>query len=468
MTRVLDNEVDDDVQADRDDEADADPRKRRESRAVRKRPFYRRPLVLLIGAVLLVIGLLFGLRYYVYARTHESTDDAFVDGEVIQISPNVSGHVLRVYVSDNQRVKKGDLLVEIDPRDFQTGLEQARANLQEAESRHKAAAATTEFTRANTRAGIQQASSGVQAARSGVQTAQAEVTAARGKVEQAHAAVAAAQSNVQQANAQIVAAQAEAARANADLQRYQQLYELDEVTRQQFEQVTAAARTANANLIAARTRAAAAEAQVTEARAAEQSAIGSLQQSQSRVAEARAGVGEAAGRLASANTAPQQLAVSQSQAQTAAATIEQAQAALKQAEIELSYTRIVAPDDGFVTRKSIEEGQYIQTGQTMMALVTGDVWVTANFKETQLDELREGQPAAIKIDAYPGRVFAGHVDSIQRASGSRFSLLPPENATGNYVKVVQRVPVKIVFDQQPDPQLAIGPGMSVVPEVKVK
>lgn len=433
-----------------------------------KRPFYKRPAVLIGFAVLLIVGLFFGVRYYLHARTHTSTDDAFIDGEVIQISPKVSGHVLKLYIHENQRVKQGDLLAEIDDRDFVTKVEQAKANLQEAQSRENEARTNTELTRASTSAGVQQASSGVQGARSGVRSAQAAVVMARGKVEQSRAGITTAQANLRQAEAQVAAAQAEATRANTDLQRYEQLYQLDEISRQQLDQATATARTANANLEAARTRAAAAQAQITEARAAEQSAVGNVQQAESQVSNAEAQVGEASGRLAAANTAPKQVAVSQSRVQTASATIEQARAALQQAELELSYTKIYAPEDGVVTHKSVNEGQFLQVGQAMMALVTGDIWVTANFKETQLDDLQPGQPVEIKIDAYSSHVFKGHVDSIQRGSGARFSMMPPENATGNYVKVVQRVPVKILFDEQPDPQLAIGPGMSVEPDVKIK
>ena len=433
-----------------------------------KRPFYKRPAALIGFAALLVVGLIFGIRYYLHARSHTSTDDAFVEGEVIQISPKISGHVLKLYVHDNQRVKQGELLAEIDDRDFQTRLEQAKANLQEAESKEKEARSNTDLTRASTSASVKQASSGVQGARSGVRTAQAAVVMARGKVEQARAAITTAQANLRQAEAQVAAAQAEATRANNDLQRYEQLYKLDEISRQQLDQATAAAHTATANLEAARTRATAAQAQINEARAGEQSAIGNVQQAESQVSGAEAQVGEASGRLAAANTAPKQVAVSQSRVQTASANIEQARAALQEAELELSYTKIYAPEDGVITRKTINEGQFLQVGQAMMALVTGDIWVTANFKETQLDDIKPGQPVEIKIDAYSSHIFKGHVDSIQRGSGARFSMMPPENATGNYVKVVQRVPVKIVFDEQPDPQLAIGPGMSVEPDVKIK
>jgi membrane fusion protein, multidrug efflux system len=455
MTRVLDEHTDVDVH-DEDEPAKI------------KRPFYRRPLVIVIGAILLLVSLIYGLRYYAYSRSHESTDDAFVDGDIVQISPKAQGHVLRVHVSDNQQVKKGDLLVEIDPSDFQARLDQARATLQEAEARQNAANQSVVLTRANTRAATQQAAAGVQAARAGVRGAEAQVTSAQGRLGQSRAAVTTAQANVRQAQAQIAAAQAEATRANTDLARYQLLYERDEVSRQQLDQATAAARTANANLEAARTRTAAAEAQVAEAQSAERAALGTVQQAQSQVGGSQAQVGEASGRLAAANTAPEQVAVSQAQVQTATATIEQARAAVAQAELNLSYTKVYAPEDGTVTRKSVEEGQLVQVGQPLMALVTGDIWVTANFKETQLNQIQPGQPVEVTVDAYPGKTFRAHVDSIQSGTGARFSTLPPENATGNYVKVVQRVPVKIVFDEQPDPRHVLGPGMSVVPEVKVK
>ena len=206
-----------------------------------------------------------------------------------------------------------------------------------------------------------------------------------------------------------------------------------------------------------------------EARAAQTTAAENARRAETQVGGAQAGVNEAMGRLAQANTAPEQIAVSQAQAETAGATIEQLRAALEQAELELSYTKIYAPDSGRVTRKAVEEGALVQVGQPLMAIVPGDVWVTANFKESQIGYLKPGQPVEIYIDAYPDKVFRGHVDSIQAGTGARFSLIPPENATGNYVKVVQRVPVKIDFDKdQLDAQHLLAPGMSVVPEVKVK
>ena len=192
------------------------------------------------------------------------------------------------------------------------------------------------------------------------------------------------------------------------------------------------------------------------------------QQAQAQVKQTQAEVGGARAKLKEAGAAPQQVAVSQAQAGTAGGDVQQSQAAVDEAELELSYAKIYAPSDGRITRKTVQEGAYVQVGEALLAIVPDDLWVTANFKETQLNDVRPGQPVEISVDAFPGKIFNAHVDSIQRGSGSRFSLLPPENASGNYVKVVQRVPVKIVFDQPPDPNYPLGPGMSVVPEVRVK
>ncbi|MBI4455845.1 MAG: HlyD family secretion protein [Acidobacteria bacterium] len=438
-----------------------------EPKAGTRSPFYKGSAALAV-VVLLVVALVFGIRYYLYARSHESTDDAFIEGRIIQISPKVAGHVLKVYVSDNQRMKPGDLLVELDRRDFETRLAQAQATLQEEISKHRTAGTNVELTRANTSAVMQETLSGLQRAKAELQAAEAEVAAARSRLEQVSAAVLTARANWEQARALQAAAQAEAVRANADLQRYQELYERDEVSRQQLDQVTTVARMSAAQLEAAHARVAAAEAQVAEARATEQWSNANLRQMESQRSGAQAKVGEASGRLAAANTATQQVAVSKFEAETIAADIEQARAAMAQAELELSYTRIYAPEAGRVTRKIVVAGAFVQVGQALMAIVPADLWVVANFKETQLRELRVGQPVKIRVDAYPDRPFKGRIDSIQTGTGARFSMLPPENATGNYVKVVQRVPVKILFDEPPDSAHVLGPGMSVVPEVKVK
>ena len=274
-----------------------------------------------LSAVGLVLALAAGILIYRHAENFESTDDAFIDAHIIPVSPRVAGQVTAVHISDNQLVKEGDVLIEIDPRDYEAKAAQQRAN-----------------------------------------------TAAE---------------------------EAEARRAISDARRYEKIYKQDEISQQQLEQA-------------------------------------------------------------------------QSTAASDQATLEKERAALRQAELDLSYTKITAPESGRITKKAVEEGAYVQVGQTLFSIVPEQVWVTANFKETQLTHVKPGQPVKIKVDTYPGRAFDGHVDSVQSGTGERFSVMPPENATGNYVKVVQRIPVKILIDTPPDPDFPLRPGMSAVPTVRVR
>ena len=436
---------------------------------VRKRPLYRRPAFLLGASLILLLAILFGVRYWAYARSHETTDDAFIDGHIIQVSPKISGYVTRVYVTDNQTVNAGDLIAEIDDRDPQSKVDQAKAALAAGMAQQKQARTQVTLTRVTTRANVRQAAAGVQQARSGVSGARAGAASERSRRTQSSAGINTAEANMQQARAQLGAAQAEAVRANADVQRYQMLFDKDEVSRQRLDQAIATARAANAQVDAARERVTATEAQVSEARAATSAQAANAQRAEAQVGGARAQVNEALGRLEQANTAPQQVAVSEAQASSAGANLQQLQAAVDEAELQLSYSRIYAPETGRVTRKAVEVGALVQVGQPLLAIVPGEVWVTANFKESQVGNIRPGEPVDVTVDAYPDKVFKAHVDSIQAGTGSRFSLIPPENATGSYVKVVQRVPVKIAFDpNQIDSQHLLAPGMSAVPEVKIK
>jgi len=474
MSSVIDEEVKSEKEKDPDSpkivDADGLPLLERahHEEAVRKRPLFRRPAFLIVAAIILVVAAIVGIRYWLYARSHESTDDAFIEAHVIQISPKVSGHVVKLYVDSNQQVNKGDLLAEIDPRDYQAKVDQAKAALTAGQARLKEARSGVELARASTRANVEQASASVQQARSGVSASRASVAAEQSRVNQAGATIETSRANLEQARAQVNAAQAELVRAQADVTRYQQLYSKDEISKQRLDQAIATARTAEAQVQAAQNKVAAAESQVNEMQSARTTASETARRAQSQVGSAQAQVNEAMGRLAQANTGHQQVAVSQAQADTAGASIEQLQAVLDQAELELSYTKIYAPDSGRVANKSVEQGALVQAGQPLLAIVPGDVWVTANFKESQIGRMQPGQPVEISVDAYPGKSFKGHVDSIQPGTGARFSLLPPENATGNYVKVVQRVPVKIVFDEPPDPKHMLAPGMSVEPEVYIR
>jgi membrane fusion protein (multidrug efflux system) len=337
----------------------------------------RRPVVTAVIAIAALAVIIGGVLWWLQARRYESTDDAFIDVHMTRVAPQVAGRVLRVAVDDNQEVKPGEPLVEIDPADYQSRLDQALANQATAEAN--------------------------------LAQAQAQQTVV--------------QADAEQARAQVGVAEANATNAASQLRRDQPLAEREVISRQQLDNDTANARSTAATLIAAQKRLASAEAQ---------------------------------------------LSVAAAQVAAAQASIKAAAAQVAQAQLNLSYTRVAASEGGRVARKNVATGDYVQVGQNLMALVPSAVWITANFKETQLDLMRAGQPVDIRVDAYPEKTFHGHVASFQPGSGAVFSLLPPENATGNYVKVVQRVPVKIVFDDPLDPGRPLGPGMSVVPSVKVR
>jgi membrane fusion protein (multidrug efflux system) len=392
--------------------------------------------------VAVVLAAVAGIGIWLWVTAgRESTDDAQIDAHVTQIAARVGGTVQAVYVDDNRRVDAGATLVEIDPRDYQVALEKARAALADAEAAAAAAQSGVPIT---------------------TQSATSNLTSARGSVEQATSAVASAQKQVEAAHARVAAAQAKlreqeatSAKATRDVERLRGLLAKDEISQQQFDAASAAADAARAAADSAR-------AQVTEAEAG-------VLVSESALAQARAGHQQADAVLRAALTAPDQVKQISARAAAANAQAKQAKAALDQADLNLQYATIKAPVAGFVSRKSVEVGQVVQASQPLMAVIPlENVWVTANFKETQLQNMRPGQRAIIKVDAYRGKSFTGRVDSIAAATGARFSMLPPENATGNYVKVVQRIPVKIVLDAGQDPDRQLRPGMSVEPTVYTK
>lgn len=414
----------------------------------------------------LVIALV--LVFYIRGLGYEVTDDAFIEGHVGQVSARVPGHIQKVLADDNQPVAAGQLLFELDPADYKLKLEQARAALEATQARVEAAQISVTLTSGTTSAGVEQASSGVDLARSALESSHAQIATAKSMKRQAEAQLGSATSDANEEKANVQAAEAEAGQAKADLERYRNLMDQGAVSRQQLDLATTAERTARAKLESARQKQASAEAKANAARAAVQTAEQSLLEAESQVAQAQARIGEASGRLNSANTGPHQVAVTRAQLKGLSAELAQAQTAVSQAQLNLDYTKIYAPDNGRVTRKNAEVGNYVQAGQAVLALVPEKVWVVANFKETQLTHMKQGQPVVVRVDAYPSLSLKGHVDSIQAGTGARFSLLPPENASGNFVKVVQRVPVKIVLDELPGKDFVLAPGMSVVPEVKVK
>ncbi len=372
---------------------------------------------------------------------HVSTDDAQVDAPVTPIAARVGGHVLRVAVNDNQLVEAGTVLAEIDPRDFQVAVNKARAELADAEATAIAAQSNVPITSTTASSNMSTAQSGVDQARSGADAAAKEVEVAKARLGAAQA--------------RLREAEANATRGARDVERLRGLLAKDEVSQQQFD---AAVATAEATRAAADT----ARAQITETEAG-------IRMAESRQAQAAALESHAQAELRTAQTGPEQVTAMRAHASSAQARVEEAQATLAQADLNFEYTVIKAPVRGIVSRKSVNPGQVVQPGQPLMAIVqTDDVWIIANFKETQLEYMKPGQRVSIDVDAYGGKDLAGHVDSIAAATGARFSLLPPENATGNFVKVVQRVPVKITLEPGQDPDRQLRPGMSVTPTVFTK
>ena len=415
---------------------------------------------------LLIAGFAIGIPYYLHAVSHESTDDAFVNGHIIPISPRVSGHVAGVYVTDNQWVRSGDLLAKLDTRDFQVRLDAARAAMKAARAVNHSRAIEVNLTRITSDAGLEEAQANVSVAQAMVETAQAQAAAAASQREQVRAQIASARASLEETKADAASTKAEYKRNLMDLKRYQKMAKTKTVSQQQLDHAVASERMSAAHLEAAERKIQTQQAQVEQAEAALKAAEDNVHQAQGQIAVRKGQLEQAKARLASAHSAPQQVAQSTSRANESEAGIDKSGAEVEQAELNLSYTRICAPADGYVTKKSVEPGSYVQVGQSLMSIVPPEVWVTANFKETQLNRMQPGQPVQIEVDTYPDVIFRGHVDSIQRGTGARFSLLPPENATGNYVKVVQRVPVKIVFDRDDAlEKFRLVPGMSVVPEV---
>ena len=387
---------------------------------------------LLLGAGALVLAAIVGLIVYYHNR--ESTDDAQVDGHITPMASKVYGRVAQVLVEDNQAVKAGQVLVKIDARDYQAALDQAKASLALAESEARSAGVDVPRTRENVASGNSNADAQLLGAVADLARAQATYDAAQ------TADMAWAQANIEKsrANAEL---------AKADLARYKPLMEKGEISKQQYD-----AAQANADATASALKAD--EERLEQARRNVDVAKAQRDAAKAKVGQANAGV-------ASAQADIKQVSMKAADAQAKLAKVEQARAALEAAQLNLSYTEITAPVDGVATHKQVEMGQIVQAGQGLMVIVPlHDVWVTANFKETQLKKMKAGQKAEVKVDTY-GKTFSGHVDSIAGATGSVLSLLPPENATGNYVKVVQRIPVKIVLDPIPAEKAVLRPGMNV-------
>jgi len=384
----------------------------------------RRVIVVVVVAVLVVVA----VALWWHGTFSEDTDDAQVNGHLIQISSRISGQVLKVDVAENQLVKAGDTIAELDPADYQVAVENAEGMLASAQANAAAANVNVPITTINTGSSISSAGADVSGTQAAVEQAQNQLEAAHDRVSQA---------------------KANDVKAQADLERYKPLVEKDVISKQQFDAAVAAADAAKAAL--------------ADARATERAASDGVKVATERKSQAQA-------QLKSAETGPQQVVAQSARAKQAQAQVQQAQAQLDQAKLNLSYTKIVAPAAGIITRKSVEINQNVSSGQNLLTLVSlEDLWITANFKETQLRHMSAEQPVEISVDA-TGKKYHGKVTQIGGATGSVLSLFPPENATGNYVKVVQRVPVRIDFTdlKNEDPNHLLRPGLSVEPKVRVK
>jgi membrane fusion protein, multidrug efflux system len=383
----------------------------------------RRKRIIFLTAGLAVV--IIGLFLWWYLSRYESTDDAQVDVHLYPVSARISGYVIKVNVGDNEYVKQGTVLVEIDPKDYETALAQAQANLANAEATAQSLNITVPITSVSTSSQLSFTESDVDTAMAGITGAEKQLAAAQ---------------------AQVAQAQATDVKAQDDLRRYKMLVDKKEVADQIYDQALATAKASTANVAAAQANEAAAEESVRQAR--------------SRLAGSEAN-------HRSAETGPQQVSSTRARVRAAIADVAQKRAALEQAELNLQYTKIIAPVDGEVN-KTVVVGLNVQPGQQLLTVVPLDqVWITANFKETQLRHMRVGQRTEIHVDS-TGRTYKGQVDSIAGATGPLFSLLPPENATGNYVKIVQRIPVKIVLEPGENRDLSLRPGMNVEPDVYLK
>jgi membrane fusion protein (multidrug efflux system) len=390
-----------------------------EPRIRRRRWRWRNRLLLLFGLIVIGTGSMYLWRYF---TSYESTDDAQVDAHLHPVSARIRGHVIHVNVDDNQYVKKGSVLVEIDPKDYQVAVDQAEADVATAEAQAESVHIDVPITS---------------------QTTSGQLDAAAADVEKSRAAITAAEKQLKAARAQLEQAQANDVKAQHDLVRYKMLVDVDEVSRQTYDAALAAAR---------------ASAATVDAAAANVEAVGEA------VPQARSVLAASEANHRAAQSAPKQVAATRARALSAQATVDQKRAALEQAKLNLQYTRIIAPVSGEVT-KTVVPGMNVQPGQQLLTVVPlDDVWITANFKETQLRKIRPGQPVRIYVDS-TGRTYQGHVDSIAGATGPLFSLFPPENATGNYVKIVQRVPTKIIIEAGQNSDRLLRPGVNVAPKV---
>jgi membrane fusion protein, multidrug efflux system len=448
------------------------------------------------GAIFVVLAVI-GIGWWIYSRQFITTDDAFVEGNITIISSKLSAHVTKVHVTENQRVKKGDLLIELDSSEADAKAAQAKAAYQTALANLDKAKANVQLARMTGKAGINEASSNLKTSRTGIEQtkiqssqklnsvdlARNQADTAAANLKQTEAQVFGAEAAIEQAKAQVNAAKNRLDVAQTEVNRDQRLFKDGIVSNQKLDQTGRELSEARASHLSAEKQVEIAQsrhnalqrqvdadrARLKEAQSHIAAAENDYRQSVSQIQMASSGADESQARLQDAAAMPARVAVEESEVGSAQAEVEKSEAAVNQAELEQSYTKLFATQDGNVSRKAVQEGQLVQADQALLTITQEGIWVIANFKETQLEKIHPGNVVDIKIDAYPGTTFYGKIDSVQAGTGSRFSLLPAENATGSFVKVVQRVPVKIVFDEMPDSsKYVIVPGMSAVPRVHTR
>ncbi len=399
----------------------------------------RKRRIRFIVIAVIVVAIIAAIPIYAYYSVRESTDDAQIDGHVIPISSRISGRIISVLVGDNQRVKVGESLVQLDPADYQVAVEQSEAQLANGRASATQSEANLPITNINTRTNVNLGSTQISQSQAALESSRQSLNSAAARLNSS--------------KAQLTQSEANSLRAQKDLARYKDLVDKDEISKQDYDSALA---TADANA-----------AQVESAKAQVIASQHALEQAMAQVNQSKAQLETSVVQARQyRQVMPRQIAVTEAQYKQAEAQIKQYQSSLDQAKLNLSYTIIKAPVGGVISRKTAEPGMQVSAGQQLASLVALDnIWVTANFKETQLKQMHVGQAVDIEVDTFGGRTYKGHVDSIAGASGAKFSLLPPQNATGNYVKVVQRVPVKIVLDPGQNQDQQLRPGMSVIPTV---
>jgi membrane fusion protein (multidrug efflux system) len=433
-------------------------------KAARKGP----PIPVLVGiGIVVLVALFFGIKYFAYASTHETTDDAKIDADTVAITSKISERVSAILVDTNQPVRKGQVLVRLDHRDESSKLASAVAARDAQRAQARAAQSSVGLTQSTQAAQNQQASGGISAAQSGIQSADAQYQSALEQIGVSKAVVAQSQAQLRVAQSQVPAARANLARANADYQRTSSLVSTGDIARSQLDAVRASQAAARAQYQSAIDNVTAAQTAVTQASVRVSASASTAAAAQSQIGTQQGQLATAEGKLAESGS-PYRISTQQAQADAAFAQVASLEAQVRTAQDQVNNTTIVSPIDGYVGEKNVEVGRVVSPGEPLLAIVpSGKIYVTANYKETQIGKMKVGQEVDLKVDAYKGVTFHGHLDSIGPAAQNTFSLLPAQNATGNFVKVTQRLPVRILFDNPPADK-PLRPGMSVEASVRVK